>query len=319
MYDPGLGRWLEQDPSGFDAGDTNLYRYVGNAPTVFTDPSGLQQRPGSRTVNLGEDASAFVEWNPESGWAEISVRNRQGEEVGRYRWQRTNPDEIVSVSTHRGRTVPGISDSLMRRISLSLNNQLKIMVERAGGSWRRSMTPAGVRGGFPANAIMAYGTIREACQMAGVGCPDYQSIDAPYFFTAEDGSVFVIQTPSTGRRILETVWSGIVGAVTLGQVETGRTSPQRVYVAGPRRGQTENITDADVDAYREAAEALYGRLVLGGLFREPRFIPGSERDRLPLIERDIYGNSRVVGYIDATGVHRVPEHELGMHGLFGGA
>src|SRR5262245_2655320 len=29
-------------PCGFAAGDTNLYRYVGNAPTNATDPSGLK-------------------------------------------------------------------------------------------------------------------------------------------------------------------------------------------------------------------------------------------------------------------------------------
>jgi RHS repeat-associated protein len=26
-YDPTPGRWLNQDPLGFDAGDTNLFRY----------------------------------------------------------------------------------------------------------------------------------------------------------------------------------------------------------------------------------------------------------------------------------------------------
>jgi len=41
MYDPGIGRWLQQDPIGFRAGDANLYRYVGNKPTNMTDPSGL--------------------------------------------------------------------------------------------------------------------------------------------------------------------------------------------------------------------------------------------------------------------------------------
>jgi RHS repeat-associated protein len=35
-----MGRWLTEDPSGFDAGDSNLYRYVNNAPTGATDPSG---------------------------------------------------------------------------------------------------------------------------------------------------------------------------------------------------------------------------------------------------------------------------------------
>lgn len=43
MYDPTVGRWLSQDPIGFQAGDPNLYRYVGNSPTNFTDPSGLHK------------------------------------------------------------------------------------------------------------------------------------------------------------------------------------------------------------------------------------------------------------------------------------
>lgn len=41
MYDPTVGRWMAQDPIGFDAEDADLYRYVGNSPTNATDPSGL--------------------------------------------------------------------------------------------------------------------------------------------------------------------------------------------------------------------------------------------------------------------------------------
>jgi RHS repeat-associated protein len=40
-YSPGDGRFETQDPSGFMAGDTNLYRYVSNDPTTGTDPTGL--------------------------------------------------------------------------------------------------------------------------------------------------------------------------------------------------------------------------------------------------------------------------------------
>ena len=43
MYDPAVGRWLTQDPDGFDAGDPNHYRYVRNSPTNANDPSGLQE------------------------------------------------------------------------------------------------------------------------------------------------------------------------------------------------------------------------------------------------------------------------------------
>jgi RHS repeat-associated protein len=40
-YDPTMGRFISEDPAGFGAGDTNLYRYVGNNPTNATDPSGM--------------------------------------------------------------------------------------------------------------------------------------------------------------------------------------------------------------------------------------------------------------------------------------
>jgi RHS repeat-associated protein len=40
-YDPQVGRFISVDPAGFGAGDTNLYRYVGNSSTMATDPTGM--------------------------------------------------------------------------------------------------------------------------------------------------------------------------------------------------------------------------------------------------------------------------------------
>lgn len=40
-YDPVVGRFISEDPIGFEAGDANLYRYVGNSPINDTDPTGL--------------------------------------------------------------------------------------------------------------------------------------------------------------------------------------------------------------------------------------------------------------------------------------
>jgi RHS repeat-associated protein len=40
-YDPGLGRFISQDPSTFTSGDTNFYRYVLNDPIYLMDPSGM--------------------------------------------------------------------------------------------------------------------------------------------------------------------------------------------------------------------------------------------------------------------------------------
>jgi hypothetical protein len=41
-YDSTIGRWIAEDPIEFEGGDVNLYRYVGNGPTNFVDPNGLQ-------------------------------------------------------------------------------------------------------------------------------------------------------------------------------------------------------------------------------------------------------------------------------------
>src|SRR5262249_3361830 len=39
-YNWDTGRWMSEDLIGFEAGDSNLYRYVENRPTIRTDPSG---------------------------------------------------------------------------------------------------------------------------------------------------------------------------------------------------------------------------------------------------------------------------------------
>jgi RHS repeat-associated protein len=39
-YSPTLGRWMQQDPLGYTAGDLNLYGFVGNRPNSTVDPTG---------------------------------------------------------------------------------------------------------------------------------------------------------------------------------------------------------------------------------------------------------------------------------------
>jgi RHS repeat-associated protein len=40
-YDPEVGRFISEDPLGFDGGGVNLYVYGGNNPVLMVDPSGL--------------------------------------------------------------------------------------------------------------------------------------------------------------------------------------------------------------------------------------------------------------------------------------
>ena len=41
MYDATLGRFLQRDPTGFAAGDVDLYEYASDNPSLYVDPSGL--------------------------------------------------------------------------------------------------------------------------------------------------------------------------------------------------------------------------------------------------------------------------------------
>ena len=78
-----LGRWMQEDPIGFDAGDGDLYRYVGNDPVNVIDPTGLDSiqipdflhKPGQPDPAFpfrpkGTSANDFDprNWPPESPW-----------------------------------------------------------------------------------------------------------------------------------------------------------------------------------------------------------------------------------------------------------
>ncbi len=63
-YNPGVGRWISEDPIGFKGGDNNLYRYVKNSPVQFSDPSGLQlpAEAGGKVLRAGVEAAETLAW-----------------------------------------------------------------------------------------------------------------------------------------------------------------------------------------------------------------------------------------------------------------
>jgi len=65
-YDPNVGRFISEDPTGFDGGDVNLMAYVGNQPINRIDPSGLcGVALGFSAVGL--DITAPI-YSTNSGW-----------------------------------------------------------------------------------------------------------------------------------------------------------------------------------------------------------------------------------------------------------
>jgi RHS repeat-associated protein len=59
-YDQTTGRWISQDPLGFAAGDSNLYRYVHNDSTNATDPLGLWDWFESTVWGLASAAATIL-------------------------------------------------------------------------------------------------------------------------------------------------------------------------------------------------------------------------------------------------------------------
>lgn len=79
-YSPTLGRFIERDPIGFEAGDNNWYRFVANGPTGKTDPSGLSRlgvqlrdmyltRAGLGALVIPQLFTGFYEWLADYEWS----------------------------------------------------------------------------------------------------------------------------------------------------------------------------------------------------------------------------------------------------------
>lgn len=68
-YEPGSGKFINEDPSGFMGEDVNLFRYVGNDPLNQVDPSGLIAKwatyGGGKPVNnhsMAATSSSNLRW-----------------------------------------------------------------------------------------------------------------------------------------------------------------------------------------------------------------------------------------------------------------
>ena len=52
FYDPVLGRFMSQDPLGYEGGDSNLYSFAWNNPRNWNDPKGLSALSDAAAANV---------------------------------------------------------------------------------------------------------------------------------------------------------------------------------------------------------------------------------------------------------------------------
>ena len=85
VYSPGLGRFLQTDPLRFQAGDINIYKYVGNNPIKWVDPFGLftigigLQGSGNLIQGAGGvSVGYYIGWSPQDGFSHGVLRSADG-------------------------------------------------------------------------------------------------------------------------------------------------------------------------------------------------------------------------------------------------
>ena len=76
-YDPATGRFSNQDPLKFLAGDMDLYRFVGNSPLNATDSSGMADEPFD---HLNGFIGGVIDYDPKKGrrWGGITIQGGPG-------------------------------------------------------------------------------------------------------------------------------------------------------------------------------------------------------------------------------------------------
>jgi RHS repeat-associated protein len=88
-YDPQNGRFISQDPLGFDGGDVNLYIYAANNPVLFSDPLGLWTFQAGLSFTSGglfgstKGGGLVIGWNPQNkewqfGWYAVGGAGAYG-------------------------------------------------------------------------------------------------------------------------------------------------------------------------------------------------------------------------------------------------
>jgi RHS repeat-associated protein len=171
-YDAAVGRWVSEDPVGFEAGDANLGRYVINRPTTLVDPDG--QALKRQWIYFSDGWSFGVDRGPEiRGGFEIHVYHK-----GVERAKVTGFGGFCE--THSGKRLMSPSEfkkahpDVARRLRVTLRQSAK---GAARAEWRRNRILSG-RASRVAGvlAIFSLGTASYAGLDAVVKNPNFRNL-----------------------------------------------------------------------------------------------------------------------------------------------
>lgn len=90
-YDPGTGRFIQEDPIGFAGGDANFYVYVVNDPVNLVDPDGLGWNPWD-LIKKGKDVKDVYDKSKDV-YDEVKKIEKVVESIDKLGSDATTPDE----------------------------------------------------------------------------------------------------------------------------------------------------------------------------------------------------------------------------------
>jgi RHS repeat-associated protein len=99
-YDPQAGRFLNEDPIEFMAGDVNFYRYVFNSPVAFVDPNGTDLGLVSGAIVFSVTVAAVYPIAKAAIWNTINMIKNYEQTIARNKERQqqlaNNPMEFIT-------------------------------------------------------------------------------------------------------------------------------------------------------------------------------------------------------------------------------
>jgi len=212
-YDAALGSFLQRDPIGYSAGDSNLRRYVENGPVSATDPEGLQAR-GRRGGGIGryQRSGSGRNW-----WG--------GTRAGR---DAENRPMTVPARVQMGREQSAARNAAFARASRVRAQQIRAIRDRRTEEYIRARAEEAIKGGYTSrevrelvNALRNMFRYREQMQRRGIPPAPLLPANGPGSYQHTQG-----QRPRQGLPSLEELARRgmLMGGIPNNQSGTARRS-----------------------------------------------------------------------------------------------